>query len=144
MAISPNQLAGLDPDIDAESACAIFGIKLEDLMHELNYRKQKKAAQMHREMARAAKQGGETRIIRTKEGDGYVDIQIHPVSYHYWGQRLGYQCWDDPQFVREYKRDNEAARVKSTSDRLTLRMPGISPASAKPSGVRGKRGRWAA
>ena len=40
------------------------------------------------------------------------EMNAHPTaaipiaSWHYWGQRLGYQCWDDPEFVREFKRDN--------------------------------------
>lgn len=31
---------------------------------------------------------------------------IPPESYHYWGQRLGYECWNDKQFMAEFLRDN--------------------------------------
>lgn len=39
-------------------------------------------------------------------------MNAHPTAvvpiaaFHYWGQRLGYACWDDPEFLREFKRDN--------------------------------------
>lgn len=33
-------------------------------------------------------------------------LNIPTVEYHYWGQRLGYQCWDDDAFLREWARDN--------------------------------------
>ena len=35
-----------------------------------------------------------------------LTMRVDEDSYHYWGQRLGYECWKDPQFIREYKRDN--------------------------------------
>jgi hypothetical protein len=41
-------------------------------------------------------------------------MSIDAVAYHYWGQRLGYECWADPQFRREYMRDNPGVRVKTT------------------------------
>lgn len=50
---------------------------------------------------------------RYRKGDINPVGMIPPTSYHYWGQRLGYECWEDEQFVREYWRDNEACRVKS-------------------------------
>lgn len=44
-------------------------------------------------------------------GQPYLSVDTH--AYHYWGQRLGYECWKDNQFLREFHRDNEACRVKS-------------------------------
>jgi len=46
---------------------------------------------------------------------GQKTAAIHPKFYHYWGQRLGYECWDDKQFFKEFLRDNEDCRVKSRS-----------------------------
>tara|TARA_E500000331_G_scaffold31590_1_gene26511 strand:+ start:12308 stop:12679 length:372 start_codon:yes stop_codon:yes gene_type:complete len=58
---------------------------------------------------------------RTFFGDkGEVKFQIHNKFYHYWGQRLGYQCWEDEQFVREFLRDNEICRVKSHSNKIQV------------------------
>jgi hypothetical protein len=51
---------------------------------------------------------------------GEVKFQIHPKFYHYWGQRLGYECWEDDEFVREFLRDNEICRVKSHSNKIQV------------------------
>lgn len=50
---------------------------------------------------------------RFRKGDMCPTMMIPPTSYHYWGQRLGYECWEDKQFVREFLRDNEVCRVKT-------------------------------
>lgn len=34
-------------------------------------------------------------------------------AYHYWGQRLGYECWKDKEFLREYFRDNPELAVRN-------------------------------
>lgn len=52
------------------------------------------------------------------DGIGQPTLNIASDAYHYWGQRLGYQCWNDKQFLREFKRDNPAARIKSTGTRI--------------------------
>jgi len=49
---------------------------------------------------------------------GEVQFQIRPEYFHHWGQRLGYECWDDPQFVREFLRDNPSCRVDSRSTKI--------------------------
>jgi len=51
---------------------------------------------------------------------GEVKYQIHPKFYHYWGNRLGYECWEDDEFVREFLRDNEECRVKSYSNKIQV------------------------
>lgn len=52
-------------------------------------------------------------IRRTVDGVGQVVMTVDPIAYHYWGSRLGYQCWRDRQFVREFLRDNPEVRVKT-------------------------------
>lgn len=52
-------------------------------------------------------------IRRTVEGVGQAMMSVDPIAYHYWGGRLGYQCWRDRQFVREFLRDNPDARVRT-------------------------------
>jgi hypothetical protein len=61
---------------------------------------------------RAAATLGQNR--RSMNGLGRPRLEIDSYSYHYWGQRLGYKCWKDKQFLREFERDNPACRVKST------------------------------
>ena len=45
------------------------------------------------------------------DGVGVHRLRVDPTSYHYWGQRLGYECWSDEQFISEYGRDNPSAAV---------------------------------
>lgn len=67
------------------------------------------------EAALAAKAGGERFFIEDKEGGGEVKMMVHPLFYHFWGRKLGYQCWSDRKFCAEFLRDNAFARVKSRS-----------------------------
>lgn len=69
----------------------------------------------------------EQEIAKRQDGDRYhfgdlgeVKFQIQPMFYHYWGQRLGYECWDSDEFVREFLRDNEMCRVKSHSRKIQV------------------------
>ncbi len=91
----------------------------------------KKAAQMRLEMRQMAAQNGERRMVHFSDGNGgEVRLQIHPVSYHYWGQRLGYQCWQDPQFLHEYWRDNPECRIRNHADAPTVVVRGAGGLAA--------------
>lgn len=57
-------------------------------------------------------------------GLGRVRMTITPTAYHYWGQRLGYKCWKDKQFLREFERDNPEVRVRSQSRNIAVRVDG--------------------
>ena len=61
----------------------------------------------------AAKTIGSSRETDYKSvnGLGRLRLRIDPYTYHYFGQRLGYKCWHDKQFFREFERDNPYARV---------------------------------
>lgn len=81
------------------------------------------------EFARIARQGTNRTYLQSPSGwGGEVRAQIHPTSYHYWGQRLGYDCWKDDAFMREYLRDNPYARVQNRARRLTVTVPAAAPA----------------
>jgi hypothetical protein len=54
------------------------------------------------------------------DGVGQMIARIPPSSYHYWGKRLGYQCWDDDQFLREFLRDNEEVAVKNYAKKTVV------------------------
>jgi hypothetical protein len=69
-----------------------------------------------------AREAGEHRSM---DGLGRVRMMVDPTAFHYWGQRLGYQCWNDSQFLREFERDNPAVRVKCGGTRV---MTGWTPA----------------
>lgn len=102
---------------DTERTLALLGVTREQVLAELDYRRRKKHALAVKRMAAAQRAGGERRMMRDARGRtaGFNEMMIDPISYHYWGQRLGYECWEDPQFRREYLRDNPASRVKTTS-----------------------------
>jgi hypothetical protein len=53
---------------------------------------------------------------RTLPSDQHIPFQVHPAVYHHWGQRLGYECWEDDGregFVSDILRDNPEIRVKT-------------------------------
>lgn len=47
------------------------------------------------------------------DGVGECVMSLDPVVYHFWGQKLGYDCWRDKEFRRRFLQDNPAARVKT-------------------------------
>jgi hypothetical protein len=51
---------------------------------------------------------------------GQHRARIESTSYHYWGKRLGYDCWNDRKFLKEYLRDNPESRVKSVSGKTQV------------------------
>jgi len=84
------------------------------------------------EMAAAAATHGERRFLKSPDGfGGEIGLMVHPASFHYWGQRVGYQCWDSDEFKREYWRDNPACRVKNHSRQLTVTVPTLPAATKK-------------
>jgi len=80
-----------------------------------------------REFAAIARRGRDRVFLNAGGMGGELRSQVHAASFHYWGQRLGYQCWNDPQFCREYLRDNEYARVKSRPRNPTVSMAARAP-----------------
>jgi len=86
------------------------------VMRELQTGRLMKLFEAKKEQHLAASAGGTRRMLK----NGEVKFAIHPQFYHYWGQRLGYKCWDDRGFVHEFLRDNPECRVKSVSDRIVV------------------------
>lgn len=69
------------------------------------------------EQALAAKAGRE----RWNMKDGYVEASIHPAFFHYWGRRLGYECWDrENDFFKAFLNQNEACRNINQSRNATV------------------------
>lgn len=86
---------------------------------------QARRVKAERDMVTTARTLGERRFFRSPDGfGGYIGMNVNAESFHYWGQRLGYKCWDDAQFVREYLRDNPYARVKNHARELTVLVRG--------------------
>ena len=74
---------------------------------------------------------GERRFLQAGDIGGEVGLMIHPEVFHYWGQRLGYGCWNDKQFVHEFLRDNPEARVKNRNPNPTVAVAGLSTVGNK-------------
>jgi len=49
--------------------------------------------------------------MRSIEGIGQLRMSVPADAYHYWGQRLGYDCWSDKQFLSEFERDNPTVKA---------------------------------
>lgn len=64
------------------------------------------------------------------EGNLRPKAVINGPDYHYWGQRLGYDCWSDEGFVKEYLRDNPDSRVNAKMTRTSILNPWGQQASA--------------
>lgn len=85
----------------------------------------KKINRMNHEMAAMARDGGERLMLKCPDGNGgYVAMQVHPFSYHYWGNREGYQIWEDAKFKRDYMRDVPESRVKTVNPNPTVLVQG--------------------
>ncbi|MEM6911059.1 MAG: hypothetical protein AAF555_05695 [Verrucomicrobiota bacterium] len=56
-------------------------------------------------LAESVKRLGACKLV---DGLGQKLGSVDESSYHYWGQRLGYSCWKDKRFVREYFKENPA------------------------------------
>lgn len=56
---------------------------------------------------------GHTHEANDVKGLGRKVAEIPADAYHYWGQRLGYECWKDKQFLREFLRDNPELAVRN-------------------------------
>jgi len=115
-------------EIDADSLQEIEGRQaFENLLADLNrgFMAQVVVAQAQ---VRAEKAALEAAPIVTTEGNLRPVAVLNGPDYHYWGQRLGYDCWNDDQFVREYLRDNPDSRVKAKSARTTILNPFGQPA----------------
>ena len=54
------------------------------------------------------------------EGVGRLKAQIPVQAWHYWGQRLGYECWEDNAFLNEFLRDNPETAVTNYAKRTCV------------------------
>lgn len=54
------------------------------------------------------------------DGVGELKARIPVSAIHYWGNRLGYECWNDEQFVNEYIKDNPEIAVNNRIKRTIV------------------------
>ena len=105
-------------DIDMESFARELGMEsLHECLGELHRGTHARQVTAHfRQAEHARNLHGAVGI----DGIGQVDMVIDPTVFHYWGARLGYDCWEDEEFLQEFKRDNPDARVRGAARRVTI------------------------
>jgi len=56
---------------------------------------------------------------RGVDGLGRLRARIPASSFHFWGKKIGYKCWEDQAFIREYLKTNEL-EVKGGKTNLSV------------------------
>lgn len=75
---------------------------------------------------------GHANAARSLDGVGELKARIPETAFHYWGTRLGYECWQDKQFLKEFLRDNPEVAVRNRIKRTVVNgAAGIFDASGK-------------
>ena len=79
-------------------------------MKEVNARKEAKQLAIY----------GNSNAASSIEGVGQLKARIPPDAFHYWGTRLGYDCWEDKQFLNDFIRDNPEVAVRNRVKRTMV------------------------
>lgn len=115
-------------EVDADTLREIEGRQaFESLVADMN-RGFMAQVVLSQAQVRAEKAALEAAPLITNEGNLRPKAVINGPDYHYWGQRLGYECWNNEEFVREYLRDNPDSRVNAKMARATILNPWGQPA----------------
>lgn len=126
-------LDGLPPELNAA------------LKEELRYRVMQQAIIAGAEQRQAMAELDADPMCHSEHGTQRV--MIHPFFVAYWNDRFP-GCWEDPDFVNEFIRDNECVRVKCQSRKtmvsfagmdvktLTAAASGLGPSDSKLFGSR--------
>lgn len=54
------------------------------------------------------------------EGVGELKARIPLSAFHYWGHRLGYECWNDEEFTNDFIRHNPEIAVNNRVKRSVV------------------------
>jgi hypothetical protein len=54
------------------------------------------------------------------DGIGECHMRVDADVYFHWVRKLGKDCWNDKQFIREFKRDNPDVRLLTKSRKNTV------------------------
>jgi hypothetical protein len=57
---------------------------------------------------------------RGVDGIGRLRARIPASSFHFWGQKLGYDCWKSNAFIKEFLRDNPGLETKGGATKLQV------------------------
>lgn len=87
----------------------------EELLH--GWRLQEVEA---RKQAKQLAAFGHANPAQAIEGVGQLVARIPPAAFHYWGTRLGYECWEDKQFMNDFLKHNPEVAVKNRVKRTMV------------------------
>lgn len=112
----------------AHQLLASFGVTEADLRAELERRVlvAKYRALRHQRLVA----GAWGRVVRKDGMTACLRRRVPAESYHFWGVRLGYECWRDAGFLREFDRDNPGCVVKVDWDKTTV-VGGVKAAEGR-------------
>lgn len=99
-----------------------FGDMTQDVIRELTSGRLLESVRARVEQNEIARE--EAHVQRRNLSFGRMRMRVSQEAFDYWGQRLGYECWNDREFLREFERDNPECRVKSAARSTTLRVQG--------------------
>lgn len=57
------------------------------------------------------------------DGVGEQHMSLDAEVFFHWVRKLGKDCWNDPGFIKEFKRDNPEVIVKSRRRRTSIIRP---------------------
>jgi hypothetical protein len=57
------------------------------------------------------------------DGLGECHMSIDPEVFFYWVRKEGRDCWNDPGFIREFKRDNPEVIRRNRARATTILRP---------------------
>jgi len=57
------------------------------------------------------------------EGLGECHMRLDPEVFFHWIRKEGKDCWNDKQFLKEFKRDNPEVRVTGRSRKTSVVRP---------------------
>jgi hypothetical protein len=63
---------------------------------------------------------GHANEAKAIDGVGQLVARIPPAAFHYWGIRLGYECWEDKQFMSDFLKHNPEVAVRNRVKRTVV------------------------
>ena len=71
---------------------------------------------------------------KSVDGLGRLRMRVTPEHYHFWGQKFGYKCWKDTEFLNDVEKWNPELKVKCGGTKLQVGYGTPSGFTAAPAG----------
>ena len=81
----------------------------------------------HRKIA----EGNHYEDRKSIDGVGRLRMRVDPTHFHYWGQKLGYQCWSDKGFLKDVERVHPELKVKCGGTKAQVGYAASNPRFSK-------------